>query len=131
MIYGAGGQIHFPWFSFWRRNPLANKRLSLFVTIVEDVLLQDPDLEGANFAILDFSIPEPDEPRELKVIDANDIPRVSDQDKLEMLSVFAEGFFLAQAELASAAEGAAEKSSEKDARDEVSSNQPGLFDSDQ
>lgn len=41
MIYGVGGQLYFPWFSFWRRNPLANERLSLFVTLVEEVLLQD------------------------------------------------------------------------------------------
>lgn len=131
LIYGADGHVHFPWFSFWRRNPLANERLSLFVTIIDDVLFQDPDLEDANFTILDFSIPEPNEPRELKVIDANDIPRVSDGDKLEMLSIFAEGFALAQAELASTKDDATETAENKGASDEPSVNQPGLFDSDQ
>jgi len=33
--------------SFWRTNPLDDERLSLFVAIVERVLLDDPDLEGA------------------------------------------------------------------------------------
>src|SRR6185312_11447689 len=43
LIYGEDGIIHFPWFSFWRSNPLSAERLTLFVTIVDDVLLQDPD----------------------------------------------------------------------------------------
>lgn len=54
MIYGVGGQLYFPWFSFWRQNPLAKERLSLFVTLVDEVLMQDPDLETARFEILDF-----------------------------------------------------------------------------
>jgi hypothetical protein len=41
MLYGLGGQLYFPWFSFWRRNPLAAKRLSLFTTLIGEVLLQD------------------------------------------------------------------------------------------
>jgi hypothetical protein len=100
LIYGSEGRIHFPWFSFWRRNPLESKRLSLFVSVVDDVLLQDPDLEDAEFVILDFSASAQDQPRELKVLDAREIPRVSKEDKVAMLSVFAEGYSLAQAELA-------------------------------
>ena len=42
MIYGVGGQLCFPWFSFWRSNPIASERLSLFVTMVEEMLLQTP-----------------------------------------------------------------------------------------
>ena len=57
MIYGVGGQLYFPWFSFWRQNPLKNERLSLFVTLVDEILFQDPDLETARFDILDFSRP--------------------------------------------------------------------------
>jgi len=100
LIYGKNGQIHFPWLSFWRRNPLAGRQLSLFVTVVEEILSQDPDLEGANFKILDFSAARPKEPRTLSVIDAKDVARVSDEQKREMLWVFAEGFRLAEAELA-------------------------------
>jgi hypothetical protein len=73
----------------------------LFVTIVEEVLLSDPDLESAVFQILDFSAPEGGKPRELRIIDAKDVPRVSDTKKREMLDLFAEGYFQAQAILAS------------------------------
>src|SRR5262249_3763724 len=33
--YRVKGQVYFPWFSFWRANPLSNRRLSLFVTIID------------------------------------------------------------------------------------------------
>jgi hypothetical protein len=102
LIYGAGGRIHFPWFSFWRSNPLKDERLSLFVSLVEEVLLDDPDLESAKFVILDFSASGPKSKRALKPINAQEVPRVSPEAKLEMLSVFAEGYFLAEAELAAA-----------------------------
>jgi len=95
MIYGVGGQLYFPWFSFWRSNPLADERLSLFVTLVEEVLLQDPDLETAHFEILDFSAADSKSPRELTVISARDIPRIEDTRKTEMLEIFAEGYFQA------------------------------------
>ena len=127
LIYGTGGQIHFPWFIFWRSNPLAGQQLSLFVTLVTEVLLEDPDLEGARFTILDFSAPASNRPRDLSVIDARDIPRISEDTKVEMLSIFAEGFFLAQAELAGVTE--AEPQEERD--DEAAKgNQPRLFDRD-
>jgi hypothetical protein len=122
MIYGVGGQLYFPWFSFWRQNPLAKERLSLFVTLVEEVLMQDPDLETARFEVLDFSAPNGK--RELTVIDARNIPRVDDARKLQMLSTFAEGFFQAQAELRGTPQAEA-----KDKGDEKRDpNQPGFFD---
>ena len=121
MIYGVGGQLYFPWLSFWRQNPLAKERLSLFVTLVEEVLLQDPDLENAKFEILDFSAPNGE--RELAVIDAADIPRIDETRKVQMLSTFAEGFFQAQAELKGMPEAATEETKEKRDPD-----QPGFFD---
>lgn len=96
LIYGADGQLHFPWFSFWRTNPLATERLSLFVTIVEEVLLQDSDLEGAHFTILDFSSSTPDGPRKLRVVDTRAVQRLSPERKAEMLMAFAQGFQLAK-----------------------------------
>lgn len=99
LIYGVGGQIYFPWFSFWRQNPLTTERLSLFVTLVSEMLLQDPDLEEAKFEILDFSAPSAKHSRELKVIDAKEISRVSETTKNDMLATFAEGYFMALAEL--------------------------------
>jgi hypothetical protein len=111
LLYGTGGKLTFPWFSFWRSNPLADARLSLFVTLVDELLADDPDLAAADFQILDFSVPkakmlkvgQPKPPRQLRVIDTRDIPRVSGPTKLEMLTVFAEGYFRAVAELATAA----------------------------
>jgi hypothetical protein len=127
LIYGEGGRLHFPWFSFWRSNPLAGERLSLFVSVVEDVLLQDPDLEEADFVILDFSAPKANEPRDLRVIDAQNVPHVSEQAKVEMLSTFAEGYFLAQAELSGTAE---TQGAEKPAPPSGPSDQLDLFDGD-
>lgn len=126
LIYGDGGQIQFPWFMFWRSNPLVGERLSLFVSLVEDVLLQDPDLEDVNFTILDFSSPSPKQPRALEVIDAKEVPRVSDKAKVEMLSTFAEGYRLAEAHLAEAAD----VEPKGDRSDQAGKDQPGMFDRD-
>jgi hypothetical protein len=127
MIYGIGGQLYFPWFSFWRQNPLANERLSLFVALVEEILMQDPDLENARFEILDFSCPRPKAPRTLTIIDARKIPRLAESRKTEMLEAFAEGYFQAQAELAGQPhpEGNGDRPGDAPGPDP---NQPGLFD---
>jgi hypothetical protein len=125
MIYGVGGQLYFPWFSFWRRNPLANERLSLFVTLVDEVLMQDPDLENARFEILDFSCPGPKTKRTLTIIDAKDIPRISDERKAIMLEAFADGYFQALAALSG------ERSHREGGSDDApgsSPEQPGFFD---
>lgn len=97
MLYGVGGQLYFPWFSFWRSNPIAREQLSLFVTLVDEVLMQDPDLEAARFQILDFSAVGAKDARQrrLLVTNAADIPRVAPARKAEMLEVFAEGYFQA------------------------------------
>lgn len=98
-IYGSRGELHLPWMSFWKENPLDAERLSLFMTVVDDVLAQDPDLEAATFSLLDFSAPAPRSPRSLKVLKGEEIPRVSRERQKEMLGVFIEGFRLAQQEL--------------------------------
>lgn len=125
MIYGVGGQLYFPWFSFWRQNPLANERLALFVTLVDEILMQDPDLENARFEILDFSCPGPKTGRSLRVIDARDIPRVGDARKAEMLETFADGYFRALADLAGSPPSASGDRSDGRPTD---SDQLGLFD---
>jgi len=123
LIYGANGKFHFPWFSFWRGNPLAGEKLSLFVTIVEEVLLQDADLEDAEFTILDFSADSSRGSRNLKVLDTRDIPRISDRRKVEMLSVFATGFGLASTEISSRPQRPTKRISQL-----YGDNQLGLFD---
>ena len=91
-IYGIGGQIYFPWLSFWRSNPLDDERLSLFVTVVQQVLLDDPDLEHAKFTIVDFSAASSKDARMIRIISADDIPRLDKRRVREMLEVFAEGY---------------------------------------
>lgn len=100
IIYGTNGRIIFPWFSFWKTNPLEGEKLSLFVTVVDEILKQDADLDNAMFQILDFSVPVKCERRELKVLDAKDIPRLSETRKREMLMVFSDGYHLAREALA-------------------------------
>jgi len=124
MIYGIGGQLYFPWFSFWRQNPLVSERLSLFATLVDEVLMQDPDLENARFEILDFSCPGPKVGRSLKVLDAKDIPRLDDSRKAAMLEKFADGYFLALAELAGTQPSPDDRNSDRPS----SPDQPGFFD---
>lgn len=121
--YSIGGQKYFPWFSFWRSNPLADKRLSLFVTLVEEVLLQDPDLDTAVLQILDFSCVEGCADRQLLVIDARAIPRLDETEKRAMLEVFADGYRAARDELA----GVAKESKDKDQSQRPEPNQRDLF----
>ena len=96
LLYGSCGEVVFPWLSFWKRNPLEGEALSLFVTIVEELLLQDSDLEYAKFKILDFSADDGSSERSLRVYSAADVPRLGEERKAEMLAVFAEGFRLAK-----------------------------------
>lgn len=98
-IYSIGGQIYFPWLSFWRSNPLSDERLALFVTIVRQILLDDPDLENSIFHIVDFSAPTPKSERSLRVIDASEVPILPERRVREMLEIFAEGYFRAEEEL--------------------------------
>lgn len=126
MIYGIGGQLYFPWFSFWRQNPVVKERLSLFVTLIDEILMQDPDLENARFEILDFSCTEPKGSRELIVIDAREIPRVNDARKTAMLETFAEGYFRALAELSGRPPHP--KPARRDDSPAPHPSQPGLFD---
>ncbi|MFC7400243.1 hypothetical protein ACFQU1_23870 [Chelatococcus sp. GCM10030263] len=126
LIYGVGGQLYFPWFSFWRTNPLAKERLALFVTLVDEILMQDPDLETARFEILDFSCPGPKQERTLRVVDARDIIRLDDRRKVEMLECFAEGYFQAVAELRGAP--ASPRPEERPDSRSPDPDQPGLFD---
>ena len=93
LVCGANGEICFPWFSLWRGNPLAGDKLSLFVSVVRELLLQDPDLDAAKFIILDFSAERAGKPRKLEVIDSRDVPVLPNKTLREMLDVFATGYF--------------------------------------
>lgn len=122
VIYGGPDGAIFPWFSFWKSNPLSGDRLSLFVTMVRETLAEDPDLEAADFQILDFSAPKGSKERELKVIHASDVPSLPEARKIEMLEIFAEGYFAAEEELRTTPAENVEKDVPNDP------DQPGLFD---
>lgn len=92
LIYGLRGEIFFPWFSFWRSNPMTGENLSLFVTLVSEIIRQDADLDSSNFRILDFSVPKGSNSREIRIIEAQEIAHLDDRRKLEMLEVFVEGY---------------------------------------
>jgi hypothetical protein len=100
LIYGVNGAIHLPWLSFWRNDPLRGERLSLFMTLLDEILGQDPDLDLAKVTILDFSAPAPGQERELSLLEANDIPRLDTAQKTELLERFVEGFLTARSKLA-------------------------------
>lgn len=127
LIYGVGEKLFFPWFSFWRSNPISKEPLSLFVTLVEDVLLKDPDLKRADFRILDFSAPAPKLPRELDIVNASDVERLSDARKREMLDVFVKGYGLARAELLATTMAARKRQKSEEAK-KPSPTDPDLFD---
>ncbi|MEM9027084.1 MAG: hypothetical protein AAGC70_01825 [Pseudomonadota bacterium] len=100
VVYGLGGKITLPWCIFWRKNPVAGKPLSLFMTLVDEILMADPDLETATFELLDFSVPKDEVERQLSITDGREIPRLSIAERNDMLSIWTEGFRQAQAELA-------------------------------
>ena len=99
VVCGDGSDIVFPWFSLWRTNPLNGERLSLFVSLITDMLLQDPDLDAARFEIWDLSAPSKGEARVLRVTDAAEIPLLTSKRKEEMLNTFVAGFELARSYL--------------------------------
>jgi hypothetical protein len=101
LFYAIGGQRYLPWFSYWRGGSLEGRRLSLFVTLAHEMMLQNPELDAARFHIVDFSIPKGEQQRKLRIIEGANVPLLSDADKRHMLDVWAEGFRRAQAELAS------------------------------
>lgn len=101
LMYRENGQTFFPWFIYWRDNPLTMEQYSLFVTLVEEMLRQDPALEGAKLQIVDISAPSKKDPRKLEVLDTDSLPRLSDSEKREKLAIFVEGFERAQTTLLS------------------------------
>jgi hypothetical protein len=124
VFYGASGNLFFPWLSFWRSNPIADERLSLFTTVVDDLLLQDPDLERAKFEIFDFSFVKSEGARKLRITDAATVPRVSAARKAEMLDIFVSGYLAALKTLKSWPRAERPAADEREAEDPV---QPSLL----
>lgn len=92
LVYEKNNEMILPWFVFWKTNTFTKDQLSLFVTLVEEMLLQDPDLENAKLQILNFSAPKGGGRRVLNILNSGDIPKLSHARKVEMLEIFIEGF---------------------------------------
>ena len=69
--------------------------MSLFATLVEELLSDDPDLEDAFFKIYDLSAPGQKYERGLVITDLRDIPKLTNKEKLAMLEILQEGYAMA------------------------------------
>lgn len=122
LCYGIGGQLYVPYFDFWRKSPLTGKRLSVFMTILDAIRAQEPDLKHAIVPILRFAIPPNEDERKLLIVDERDIERVSQDELKRWLQTFAEGYRAAQSQLAKAA------ADEQSTREQSSPADPGQGD---
>jgi len=100
LCYGVGGQLYLPYPNYWRNNPLWGKRLSVFMTIVDEIREQEPDLEQARVHILNYGIPQGETERRLIVVNEKEIPRVTREELAATLQIFADGYRAARDELA-------------------------------
>jgi hypothetical protein len=100
LCYGLGGQLYLPYPNYWRNKPLRGKRLSIFMTIVDEIREQEPDLETARVHILNYGIPQGETERRLIVVDESEIRRVTRDELLAALQIFVDGYRAARDELA-------------------------------
>ncbi len=94
LIYADEKGLCLPLFIFWKRSGLKGERLSLYASIVREILNQDPDLSEARLEIVDMSVDDSEETlnRRLRVISEDGVAPIGSKRKIEMLTVFAEGF---------------------------------------
>ncbi len=102
MIFFREGKATLPWFVFWRSQPLEGQNLRLFVSLVREMMEQDPDLEESSFPIIDCSAPDKKSPRRLTIVESHDVQLLTDGEKREMLEILVSGFELAKTTLARA-----------------------------
>lgn len=92
LIYFRHGQSFLPWFIFWKANRFNEARLRLFVTMIREVFAQDPDIDDASLSLVICSEPAPKAGRALEVMDTSSIVSLSENERNEMLAIFAEGY---------------------------------------
>lgn len=96
LIYADDNGLCLPYLIFWKKHALRGERLSLFASIVREILDEDPDLCDARFEIVDMSAgsntENESEARSLKIFSEDRIGKISKDRKRDMLSTFAEGF---------------------------------------
>jgi hypothetical protein len=123
LYYAVGGQPYLPYPNYWRNNPLRGRRLAAFLTIVDEIREQEPDLETARVHILNYGIPQGETKRRLVVLDESDIPRLGRDELSAVLQVFADGYRAARDELA----GVKPERKDKEEAPRRDPNQPDMF----
>lgn len=125
MICGGGsdGPV-IPWLLFWKQNPLTDEQTSLFMSMAQATIEDEPELDGASLLLVDTSLKALDDGGNARVIKASEVGRIPDRRLREMLEVFATGFHMAQAEWQASA------TLHKDARrsPEIDDSQQDMFD---
>jgi hypothetical protein len=99
LIFYKDNKPVLPWFVFWRSQPLAGENLRLFVTLVREMMRQDPDLEEAEFPIIDFSSPQKGAPRGLTSIDSRNVVLFESTELKNRLEILIEGYEIASARI--------------------------------
>lgn len=124
-LYGKNEVHYLPWMLFWRRNRLWGEKMSLFKSIVQDVQSEHPDLEDAQFQLIDFGCQSKTGGRGIRVLGLEEIPDITEMQKKELLTNFVEGYDMAKSEYDNWATKGQDRSRGKDSGD---NDQPGLFD---
>lgn len=96
LLYGVGGKLVVPWFSFWASNPVKGLKGDLFANVVFDLLEDDPDLEDAEFQFIDLAR-DKDGVRGRPVTYGREYNRLSAETKAKMFAPFVEGYNNAKA----------------------------------
>lgn len=127
LIYADENGLCLPYLIFWKKHALRGERLSLFASIVREILDEDPDLCDARFEVVDMSVGSDagnkSEARSLTIFSEDAIGKISKDRKRDMLSTFAEGFRRAK----QVAAGMPSKRKGRDQREQLDPNQLGLL----
>jgi len=81
-------EVILPVFIFWRNKALDTGQMSLFMTLIKEILEQEPDLEDAKVQIVDFGAPKSKAPRTMEVIHGDEIELLSEEEKIDRLAIY-------------------------------------------
>lgn len=105
ITYTKNGKRILPLICFWKKKPPRGEKLALLITLVSEIIEQDPDLEDAEIHIISLAterIKTDDghkDVRVLKVVNGSTINRIDEPRKLVMLESIVRGYRLAKADL--------------------------------
>lgn len=105
ITYTKNGKQILPIICFWKKDPPRGEKLALLVTLISEVIEQDPDLENAEIHIISLATERVkitsgyENVRALSVIEGSTIKRVEESRKATMLESLAKGYRLAKNDL--------------------------------